>query len=195
MINDVIASIRLFSVKYLLLRSSEVQHLEVAENPILLRIFNLPKELMGYCGIQIAKIIGGNFLNPFSSAHVIYFFNNWEIILHNPWLFVPWIKCTFIMNIFNMFKKHFKNFGNYTWQWFSTTIFESNNESAIIFTIFWHFFWRFTKIFFHHKCVFIITYKHGIYELPHELPNDLRLKELRKSGNIRKFSKLHRMIA
>ena len=22
----------------------------------------------------------------------------------------------------------------------------------------------------------IITYKHGIYELPHELPNDLRLK-------------------
>ena len=26
----------------------------------------------------------------------------------------------------------------------------------------------------------IITYKHGIYELPHELPNDLRLKDLRK---------------
>ena len=24
------------------------------------------------------------------------------------------------------------------------------------------------------QCV-IITYKHGIYELPHELPNDLRL--------------------
>ena len=24
----------------------------------------------------------------------------------------------------------------------------------------------------------IITYKHGIYELPHELPNDLRLKIL-----------------
>ena len=24
----------------------------------------------------------------------------------------------------------------------------------------------------------IITYKHGIYELPHELPNDLRLKVL-----------------
>ena len=29
------------------------------------------------------------------------------------------------------------------------------------------------------RCV-IITYKHGIYELPHELPNDLRLKEIRK---------------
>ena len=26
----------------------------------------------------------------------------------------------------------------------------------------------------------IITYKHGIYELPHVLPNDLRLKEIRK---------------
>ena len=36
----------------------------------------------------------------------------------------------------------------------------------------------------------IITYKHGIYELPHELPNDLR-----KLGNVRKVSKLHRMIA
>ena len=26
----------------------------------------------------------------------------------------------------------------------------------------------------------IITYKHGIYELPNELPNDLRLYEIRK---------------
>ena len=62
----------------------------------------------------------------------------------------------------------------------------------------------------------IITQKHGICELPHELPNDLRLRifaagrkgggvlcphkkkktyELRKLGNIRKVSKLHRMIA
>ena len=38
----------------------------------------------------------------------------------------------------------------------------------------------------------IITYKHGIYELPHELPNDLRLRKL---GNIKKVSKLDRMIA
>ena len=37
----------------------------------------------------------------------------------------------------------------------------------------------------------IITYKHGIYDLPHEKPNDLTLREL---GNIRKVSKLHRMI-
>ena len=29
------------------------------------------------------------------------------------------------------------------------------------------------------RCV-IITYKHGIYELPHKLPNDLRRKEIRK---------------
>ena len=34
----------------------------------------------------------------------------------------------------------------------------------------------------------IITYKHRIYELPHELPNDLKL------GNIRKVPQLHRMI-
>ena len=32
----------------------------------------------------------------------------------------------------------------------------------------------------------IITYKHSMYELPQELPNDLRLTKL---GNIRKVSK------
>ena len=36
------------------------------------------------------------------------------------------------------------------------------------------------------KSCAIITYKHGICDLPHELPNDLQ--------NIRKVSKLHRMI-
>ena len=42
----------------------------------------------------------------------------------------------------------------------------------------------------------IITYKYGIYELPHKLPNDLRLrKDLKKLGSIRKVSILHRMIA
>ena len=40
----------------------------------------------------------------------------------------------------------------------------------------------------------IIAYKHGIYELPHELQNDLRLKDLRKLGHIKKVSKFHRMI-
>ena len=37
----------------------------------------------------------------------------------------------------------------------------------------------------------IITYQHGIYELPHGLPNNVRLRKL---GNIKKVSKLHRMI-
>ena len=32
----------------------------------------------------------------------------------------------------------------------------------------------------------IITYKHGIYKLPHEFPNDLRLRIL---GNIRRVLK------
>ena len=42
----------------------------------------------------------------------------------------------------------------------------------------------------------IITCKYGTYELPHELPNDLRLrKDLKKLGNIKKVSKLHRMIS
>ena len=38
----------------------------------------------------------------------------------------------------------------------------------------------------------IITYKHGIYELPQELPNDVRLRKL---GNIRKVSTPYTMIA
>ena len=38
----------------------------------------------------------------------------------------------------------------------------------------------------------IISNKHGISELPQELPNDLRLRKL---GIIRKISKLHRIIA
>ena len=38
----------------------------------------------------------------------------------------------------------------------------------------------------------IFTYKHGIYELPHELPNDLSLRNVE---NIKKLSKVHRMIA
>ena len=38
----------------------------------------------------------------------------------------------------------------------------------------------------------IITYKHGIYELPHELLHDLRFRTL---GDIRKLSKPHRIIA
>ena len=37
----------------------------------------------------------------------------------------------------------------------------------------------------------IITYEHGIYKLPHELPNNVRFREL---GNIRKESKFDRMI-
>ena len=41
------------------------------------------------------------------------------------------------------------------------------------------------------KRIVIIGNKHGIYELPHELRNDLRLRKL---GNI-KISKLHRIIA
>ena len=42
------------------------------------------------------------------------------------------------------------------------------------------------------KRIVIISNKHGIYELPHELPNDLRLRKL---GNIKKISKLYRTIA
>ena len=40
----------------------------------------------------------------------------------------------------------------------------------------------------------IISNKQSTYELPHELPNDIRLKDLRKLGKIKKISKLHRII-
>ena len=53
-------------------------------------------------------------------------------------------------------------------------------ESTINFVIFWEFL-MFYQIFLSPqvKRWAIITYKHGIYELPHELPNDLRLRDLR----------------
>ena len=38
----------------------------------------------------------------------------------------------------------------------------------------------------------ILSNKHGIYELPEDLLNNLRLRKL---GHIRKISKLHRIIA
>ena len=41
----------------------------------------------------------------------------------------------------------------------------------------------------------IIIYKHGIYQLSHELPNGFRLKDLWKLQNIRKLYKSYRMIA
>ena len=41
----------------------------------------------------------------------------------------------------------------------------------------------------------IIADKHSIYELPHELPNDFRLNDLRKLGNIKRVSIPYRMIA
>ena len=48
--------------------------------------------------------------------------------------------------------------------------------STIIFITFWDFLMSY-QVFFsaHVKRYAIITYKHGIYELPHELPNNRRL--------------------
>ena len=62
--------------------------------------------------------------------------------------------------------------------------------TTTIFIIFWDFLMFYQMIFSPQvKQYTIITYKHGIYKLPHELPN-----EIRKLGNIRKVLKLHRII-
>ena len=65
--------------------------------------------------------------------------------------------------------------------------------AAISFIIFWDFS-MYYQIFLspQMKRWAVITYKHGINELLHELPNDLILRRL---GNIGKLSKSHRMIA
>ena len=42
------------------------------------------------------------------------------------------------------------------------------------------------------RCV-IITYKHGINELSHELPNDLRIRILGNLGYLRKLSEIYEM--
>ena len=64
---------------------------------------------------------------------------------------------------------------------------------TILVIIFWDFL-MFYQIFLSPqvKRIVIISNKHGIYELPHELPNDLSLK---KSGNIKKIPNFHRIIA
>ena len=62
--------------------------------------------------------------------------------------------------------------------------------TTTIFIIFWDFLMFYQMIFSPQvKQYTIITYKHGIYKLPYELPN-----EIRKLGNIRKVLKLHRII-
>ena len=51
-------------------------------------------------------------------------------------------------------------------------------------------------IFFHRKWNDpTIFYKHDIYKLPHELPKELRLRDLRKLGKIIKVAKLYGKIA
>ena len=63
-------------------------------------------------------------------------------------------------------------------------------QSTIIFIIFWDIL-MVKQIFLSPqvKRSVIISNKHGIYQLAHELLNDLRLM-----GSIRKISKLHRII-
>ena len=59
-------------------------------------------------------------------------------------------------------------------------------KPAATFIILWDFL-MFYEIFYSPQvkgCAFI-TYKHGIYDLPHELPNDVRPRKL---GNTRKVS-------
>ena len=67
-----------------------------------------------------------------------------------------------------------------------------NFEITVLVMIFWDFF-MFYQISFSPqvKRSVIISNKGGIYELPHELPNNLRLRKL---GNIRKLPKFHRII-
>ena len=74
--------------------------------------------------------------------------------------------------------------------------YQHNNiiNNIISFIIFWDLFYR---IFLSPqvKRWAIITYPHGIYILPPELLNDLRLGDLTKLGNIKKVPRPHRMIA
>ena len=95
--------------------------------------------------------------------------------------------------------KQFKAFINSWWICIKTSLYEDFFDAsfsklstdplyAIIFIIFWHFL-MFYQIFLSpqvKRCA-IITYKYGLYELPHELRNNLRLRKLE---NIRKVSKL-----
>ena len=73
---------------------------------------------------------------------------------------------------------------------------ENGKKPTIIFIIFWDFL-MFYQISLSRKVKRSATtiYRHGMYELPHELPNDLTTHGLMKLGYIRKVSKFHRMKA
>ena len=94
--------------------------------------------------------------------------------------------------------------------WLTNVILGKKIRTTISFIIFWDFsmFYQ-TFLSPQVKRWAINTYKHGINELPHELPNDWTprhfrrwgglcahtRKKLRKLGNIRTMSKPHRMVA
>ena len=69
----------------------------------------------------------------------------------------------------------------------------SQNYATTMVIIFWECF-KFDQILFSPQVQRSPIIRTGIYELPHELPNDLRLKDLRKLGKIRIISKLHGII-
>ena len=62
-----------------------------------------------------------------------------------------------------------------------------STEASIIFIIFWDYL-TFYLILLTAQVIWcaIITYKHGIYELPHEFPNDLRKLGRKELNEIRK---------
>ena len=64
-------------------------------------------------------------------------------------------------------------------KWASSSDSANLNKTTIIFITFWGFL-MFYRLFFSlqvKQCA-IISYKNGVYELPHELPNDVRLRRL-----------------
>ena len=120
--------------------------------------------------------------------HVINFskFSMWNVVINVCQCLLETLKLKFGISIM---LKHF--------QFSLVRVFI--DTCRIIFIIFWDF-PMFYQIFPSPqvKRWTIITWKHGIYELPHDFPNHLRLfktEDLRKLGNKRKVSKPHKKIA
>ena len=88
-----------------------------------------------------------------------------------------------------------KSFGNLRGNWYIQVIITYNHFHLLL-QLFSEYF-LFYQIFRSpqvKRCT-VFTYKRGIYELTHKLLNDLRLKDLRKLGNIGKALKLPRLPA
>ena len=128
---------------------------------VITKIFKFPSYLDSFCQI--------NYFHELCCGHSSHSFQTKWLYLFKP-LKKPWL----YLNLF-----HIKYYFHISWYYSICTIRKQRAWATILVITFWDFL-MFYHIFLSSqlKRNVIISNKHGIYELPHEFPNDLRLRIL-----------------